>query len=270
MRNRLVLSAVGDDSVHNTWLDNSAERTFDLCLIYYGNQPGKFADVADVYIERKGFKYQMIHHLAQHELAEVLPKYDYVWLPDDDIAASTEQVNQLFQTASDYSLMLSQPSIGKGETAYRTLKTQSDYILRYTKFVEVMCPLFHKDALEKALPIFNDTNSCWGLDWVWSSFFEPEQIAVIDAVPVNHTRPLATGDLYKRYAEQGIDPYKELDAEKEKYGLNNRYFHKATCRGYARLQGIHLDGQKKWSRPLWTNLLHRKILQMVYAKRSLR
>ena len=39
----LVISPVGDDSQHPTWLDEAARRQFDLAIIYYGSQPGAIA-----------------------------------------------------------------------------------------------------------------------------------------------------------------------------------------------------------------------------------
>ena len=39
-RRNLVISPIGGESVHRSWLDRPAERSFDLCLLHYGRETG--------------------------------------------------------------------------------------------------------------------------------------------------------------------------------------------------------------------------------------
>lgn len=254
MRKNLVIAAVGDESAHPTWLQGG-DRTFDLALIYFGNQPGRYVDQAEYYIARKGIKYAMLHDALTGEFASALSHYDHIWLPDDDIAASAAQINHLCQLAEEFQLAICQPAIGRGDVSFQSLRAHPDYLLRYSGFVEIMCPLFSREALVRATPTFNANVSAWGIDWLWASMHGPEELAVIDAVAVDHTRPLQSGGVHKRLSALGVNPDTEHRQLMAKHGINNRRIHKAMCRGTARLRGIRLDGREVWTRSWLASLL---------------
>ena len=247
MSKNLVVSAVGNESQHPTWLAGPESRRFDLCLVYYGDQPGQWSGDAEYYLQCKGLKYRLLYNFFQGELAHLLEQYDQFWLADDDIAADTATVNQLFDIAADYQLQICQPAIGQGDCSYEALKTHDGYLLRYTQFVEMMCPLFSRKALVRTLPVFAANRSGWGIDWVWSSLFGPEELAVIDATPVHHTRPLQSGEIYKRIAEMGVKPGDDYDQIVRQYRLNNRRHARAIVRDTARLRGVDPAGNKIWT-----------------------
>ncbi len=70
-----------------------------------------------------------------------------------------------------------------------------------------MCPLFSLTGAScEVLPTFNSNVSGWGIDWLWASLYGSEELAVIDAVAVDHTRPLQSGGVHQQVAAQGIDP----------------------------------------------------------------
>ncbi|HSC65029.1 MAG TPA: DUF707 domain-containing protein [Caldimonas sp.] len=65
--------------------------------------------------------------------------------------------------------------------------------LRFTGFVEVMAPLFSREALRSCAPTLDESRSGWGLGWVLPTLCERAglgRIAIIDATPVRHTRPV--------------------------------------------------------------------------------
>jgi hypothetical protein len=247
MRKNLIIAAVGDESVHPGWLAGG-ERSFDLALIYFGDQPGRYADQADYYVAGKGIKFALLHDALTSEWASTLFRYERFWLPDDDIAASTGQINHLFQLAEEYRLAICQPAIGRGDVSFEALRAAPGYLLRYSRFVEIMCPLFSQQALLRTLPTFKANVSAWGIDWLWASMFGPEDLAVIDAVSVDHTRPLQSGGVHRRLAALGVNPDEEHRQLMAKHGIDNRRIHKAMCRGTARLRGIRLDGREAWTR----------------------
>lgn len=247
MNKNLVIVAVGDESVHSAWLAGP-NRTFDLAIVYYGNQSGRFAGEAEHYIARKGIKFAMLHDVLSSEWAYLIDRYERVWFPDDDVGASTEQIDHLFQLAEQHQLAICQPAIGRGDVSFQTLRARQGYLLRYTRFVEMMCPLFSREALLRVLPTFNANASGWGIDWLWASQHGPEELAVIDAVAVDHTRPLQSGGVHQQFAAMGIDPKIEYRELMQRHGISNRRFNRAICRGKARLRGISLDGRRVWTR----------------------
>jgi hypothetical protein len=247
MRKNLIIAVVGDDSVHPRWLAGG-DRSFDLALIYFGDQPGRYANQSEHYLARQGIKFSLLHDVLTSDWSDLVDRYDRIWLPDDDIAASIGQINHLFQLAEEYQLAICQPAIGRGDVSFEALRAASGYLLRYSRFVEIMCPLFSRDALQRVLPTFNANVSAWGIDWLWASMYGPQDLAVIDAVAVDHTRPLQSGGVHRRLAALGVNPDHEHRQLMARHGINNRRIHKAMCRGTARLRGVRLDGREAWTR----------------------
>lgn len=262
MHKNLIISVVGDDSMHRSWIDESDLRTFDTCLIYYGSFPGRYEHDADLYFERRGIKFSLIHELAQGELGQALAAYDRIWLPDDDIRCSTRQINLLFSLVEEYGLQIAQPAIGKGEVSYDALRHHPGYLLRYTRFVEMMCPLFTREAFARALSSFNANVSGWGLDWVWSWSHARDQVAVIDAVTVEHTRPLHSGGVHRLFASLGIDPEQEYETMMAKYRIRNRRWQQGIRRDTLRLKSLPTHGQGPWRARLsrlWPRRKHKQV-----------
>lgn len=236
-RQNLIISPIGDSSVHRSWLSHPAARTFDLLLIYYGAQGDFGRSDCDHYLRQKGFKYELLAH-ALAELPDVLAGYRNIWCPDNDIAADTAGVNRLFELFDQYQLQLAQPAIAGGDVSYKTLRQRPGVILRYTPYVEVMCPIFTHAALLRVAPTFTENRSGWGLDWIWPRWFAPHERAIIDAVGVNHTGPLFCGEHYQYLATLGIDPQLDFDRIVHKYGGFDRRTHRRFVRGTARLPAI--------------------------------
>jgi hypothetical protein len=202
MANRrfLVMARVGDKSLHGKWIEGG-KRNFDLYLSYYGSTPGKYAQDADYLREIKGLKWPVLHNHIVEEKG-LIEKYDAVWFPDDDLLMDTQSINRMFDLFCAFNLSLAQPALSWDSYCYHfILLRNDDSILRYTNFVEVMAPVFSKDALSYLGKTFNQVRFGHGLDFLWPYLIEPKfgqnAIAVIDAVEMVHTRPGGGGDIYK-------------------------------------------------------------------------
>jgi hypothetical protein len=195
----LVIVRAGDDSLHEQW-GASARRDFDLFVSYFGEHPGRYAEGCDFYEQRRGPKWPCIGALLREQPA-LLDAYDCIWFPDDDLAADTATVDRMFAFFHAHGVSLAQPALTRDSyCTWRTLRQQSGCQLRFARFVEVMAPLFSRDALRVCAPTFAESQSGWGLDWLWPQLCEGaglDRIAVIDATPVRHTRPCG-GELYRR------------------------------------------------------------------------
>ncbi len=93
-----------------------------------------------------------------------------------------------------------------------------------------MCPVFTRESFFQLSDTFLESPSSWGLDWVWSRQFAPREMAVIDKVGVHHTRPLYSGEQYRRLAGRGIDPMNDFRRTVARHGrfdyvLFNRILH---------------------------------------------
>jgi len=209
----LVIAAVGDESLHKHWMP---EIGYDVYLIYYGDQKGHFSDESKFYKERKGTKFHLIH--------EILPEiqdYDYVWMPDDDIFLTPKYIRRLFDIASKYELEICQPSI-IGWYGLKVTLCQQDSFLRYTNYVEIMCPCFSKNAINKCKETFVENKTGWGIDAAWHILLEQstDKLAIIDEIAATHTRPIGGGDMYKEQAQGKIQiAMKEAKKIYEKYNI---------------------------------------------------
>src|SRR5258708_29764325 len=117
-KRNLVIGAVGDGSVHRSWLDPQVEPTYDLLLIYYGDMSGFAACDAKLYLQRKGMKWELIGH-ALDTLSGEIARYANFWCPDDDIRATPGQINLLFALFEQYRLQMAQPAIATGELSFQ-------------------------------------------------------------------------------------------------------------------------------------------------------
>lgn len=212
----LTIGVIGDESLHDHWIDDR----HDLFLVYYGDNESnkdKYKKQADHYCELKGTKFNIIHELyKKHE--QIINQYDYIWIPDDDVFMYPEDINSLFETVRKYNLDLAQPSIIGYYSVPITLPCPC-HILRYTNFVEQMCPCFHIEAFKKLHNTFNVSKSCWGIELLWNlKLGKPtDKIAIIDDVVAMHTRPVYCGD---NYSNNNIgDGFPDILKICEEYGV---------------------------------------------------
>lgn len=157
-RRHLVLVRAGEKSLHRQWLEGAEARSWDLIVSWYGDEP--YLPVADeLVINRKGGKWDIIHaHLI--EMPELLDRYEYFWLPDDDIATDGATIDAMFAMMEREQLQLGQPALTVDSyfSFPHTLASPS-FRLRYTTCIEVMVPCLSRPVLRRTLPIFPDTKS---------------------------------------------------------------------------------------------------------------
>jgi len=215
----LIVSPVGDNSTHKTWL--SSNQKFDLFLIYYGDNEAVFDDYKKDcngnIVKAKGEKGRLIYSFFKNDFDIKInyTKYANVWLPDDDIIIDAEMINEMFKIHSEFKLYLSQPSL-TGFVHHKIVKNQPDNILRFTNFVEIMCPLMSSEAFKLLAPYYIENYTSHGLDYLWPKIlgFPKNKVAIIDKVIANHSRPVSQN--YDRFP---IKPIEDLMNLKVKFEL---------------------------------------------------
>jgi Protein of unknown function (DUF707) len=221
-RRNLVLVRAGDNSLHPHWLAGDGERNWDIVVNYYGDDPERFRQPDVVRIDSKGPKWPALQALLT-ENPDFLNRYDYIWLPDDDLMARQPDINRLFDICRRYTLGVAQPALS-WDSYYSHLLTlrNEKYELRFTNYVEIMAPCFAAEVLRKTVPLLNCSLSGWGLDFVWPKLVQRPRhdIAIIDAVAVRHTRPIG-GPNYKMLREIGASPWDELRNFCRQHGLDD-------------------------------------------------
>jgi hypothetical protein len=227
-RRNLVVINANENSLHNQWPRDvpAYDRNWDLCQCFYGRDPS-LAEPPFEYLAHTpyGGKFRTVYDVFHP--GSPLWNYDYIWIPDDDIACSWSDVNRMFELCRRYRLMLAQPALSPTSfIAHPILRVQEAFGLRFTNFVEIMCPVFSQDSLRTCIGTMRDAYSAHRLDMIWPKLLGdvPGRVAVIDAVSVTHTRPVgATYDMGSAVAE-GI-------RTGALYGLRFRY---QTYGGFAR------------------------------------
>lgn len=223
-RENLLITTIGTLDYISSWLQD--DRNFDIALVYYPSTvsdkiKSTLENLADFVFYEQGFKYSVLKSVLEKN--PDLLDYEYYWMPDDDIKMVKGTVNSLFELSKKYSLGLSQPSTTSKNISWKLVRHKPGYILRYSNFVEVMCPLFSKSALAECLNSFSYTKSGWGLDILWPTLIK-EDVAIIDEIVVKHTKKISLegGALYKKLLEEtGKTPWQELKELEERHNLKS-------------------------------------------------
>ena len=210
MRKNLIVVRAGDNSLHPRWLGTNAQRNFDLLVSYYGATLGRFEGECDLYHAMAGPRWPAHHAICTQHLDRLL-SYDRIAFVCDDVDARPEAWTRLFELCARYQLDLAQPAI-LGYRSYAITEPQQGVLLRYTNFVEIMCPVFSSRALERVRSTFGESVSGWGLDFLWSRLlpYSDYKVAIVDSVCVTHAGIVRQGSLRPVLDRLGIDPLDEL------------------------------------------------------------
>jgi hypothetical protein len=212
-RNNLVFARVGRLSLHRTWLvEPTAERNWALQLSTYDQKLGDLDDGDMRLSVDLGTKWDSICRYFR-ENPELLDEYEYVMFPDDDLLFDQGGISLLFATARANDLDIAQPSLLPSSfISYPITMHCPAFMLRYTNYIEAMCPIVRSSYLKTLLPSIERWPTGWGQDDIWAMLM-PNPIyraAFIDAAPIIHTRMLYTGELYRTFERLGMDPESDL------------------------------------------------------------
>lgn len=190
-RQHLIVARVGRNSLHPRWLADGDRRNWDLHLCPFeplDESAGAGCTSSELIV---GPKWAGLAALLNQWRG--WQDYDYIWLPDDDLLTQADNIDRFFATATALRWDLCAPALDEGSyyAHYSTLRNQRS-TARRTGFVEIMAPCFSRDALARLLPTLalSSTGWGWGLDSVWPKLLDYQNMGVIDATPVCHTRPV--------------------------------------------------------------------------------
>ncbi|MDR6339102.1 hypothetical protein HNQ91_002153 [Filimonas zeae] len=192
-KSNCIIAAVGSNSLHRNWINNNP--AYDLHLIVYDDSYQQHTGDTAFLHASKGYKFQLIHeYLTQNK--ELLNRYRYFYMPDDDILISPAEIEKLFSYMEQYTLAIAQPAIARLHWSYQHTVKQANSRLRYTNFVEIMQPCFSAEALQRVLPTFIQSRTGWGIDFRWAALLDSPRttMAIIDDIHSIHTRAVQTSN----------------------------------------------------------------------------
>ncbi|MBP0580901.1 hypothetical protein J8I29_16355 [Labrys sp. LIt4] len=190
-RKYLLVARIGPKSLHAQWLAAGVERNYDVFLSSYDTNLPEIREDG-VYLEYRGGSKVAGYAGFLREHADFLARYKYICFFDDDIEASPACINGIFSRCDEYNLKIAQPALTwDSHFTYACLLQQKRYALRYVNFVEMMCPVFRHDILERIAPLYALGYES-GIDLIWCNLVaeDPRDFAVIDEFPVRHTEPV--------------------------------------------------------------------------------
>ena len=201
-KSNLAIFRSGAQSLHPKAVARLEGQNFDYALSYYGD--GEPPSSGAVFVDRQpGAKWPGLERtLLKHR--DLIGRYDYVWLPDDDLLCEPELVSRMFAICSDLGLDLAQPALTQDSYHTHVVTLQHpEFQVRFTNFVEIMAPVFSRAFLEGVLPTLRGNLSGYGLDGLWPRMSRLGRVAIIDDTPVRHTRPISNSN-YSANREAGI------------------------------------------------------------------
>ena len=191
MNRSLVLVRAGTKSLHQCWLQPGNPRNWDLHLVPYQPVPPQIGFDCVVSDVIAGPKWSGIREYLHRW--DGWRDYDYLWFPDDDIYATQDTISTMFDVARTVGFDLFAPALHDASYfAHFTTMRNRSFHGRWTGFVEIMMPGFSASALKELLPTLDltETGWGWGLDSLWPKLLDYRNVAIIDGVPVLHTRPV--------------------------------------------------------------------------------
>jgi hypothetical protein len=262
----LVIVRAGRGSLHPELLKGSAPAEFDLLVASYEAGAPEARHKQAYAVTSSGPKIAGYADLFRRH-PELLKRYDYIALFDDDIRIAQRDIERLFRIGRQYDLELFQPALSHDSYfSYAATLAHRNFRLRFTNTVEMMCPVFSAAHLRRALPLF-ELGYETGIDLLWTRLSDDpwRRFAIVDAVVATHTRPVGV-----RKAQQGFrhdEPYEEqMQAALSRFGV--------TFRGFVSYAGIDREGRAVNSRrlialhsvPNWAAVLRTPLRKLDFAR----
>ncbi len=186
----LLISRIGARSLHRHWLSTD-ERSYDVLLSRYDDRAEEPQGSGLTCEFRPGTKISGYSKLFR-EHSSLWKRYEFVGLFDEDIETDPATIDRMFAIGAEENLKIFQPALTQDSYfSYAALLQNSFLKLRYVNYVEMMCPVFRSDVLDRVQPLFS-LNFESGIDLIWCNAVSegPHDFAVIDAAPVRHTEPV--------------------------------------------------------------------------------
>ena len=142
-------------------------------------------------IHEKGMKWKFAKKYLYPEFCE---GYDYIFIWDDDINVDGFSCKRFMGIVKKNNLQMAQPALTKDSyfSLAITRKDPKSKIGRYTDFVEIMVPVFTREAWKYFWENIEDDYNHWGwgYDELAKSLCGYSNMGIVDEQPVKHSRPV--------------------------------------------------------------------------------
>lgn len=158
-RQFLLFTSAGDKHNVQQWIGPS--RRYDIIVIYYGNYA--FTGDVELVIYNKDTKFP---NLKMFLSTNHYDTYDAIAVWDDDIRASVDDINTLFDEMILHNADIYSPCHTRG--SFESLLKGYTRSSRRVDFVEMNAPMFTSKTLLDFVQVFDKSIKGWGTD-IWYS-----------------------------------------------------------------------------------------------------
>jgi hypothetical protein len=127
-----IFTSAGDHNSIRLWLKGDAPRRWDLVAAYYGDNEHEFVEISKMssYAFRtKGGKFPILKKLVEQK-PELFEQYSHVWVCDDDIQMSAEQIDEAFAISEYFEFWIAQPAfLPKGKISHELRSTPDHNVI---------------------------------------------------------------------------------------------------------------------------------------------
>jgi hypothetical protein len=216
VKDNLLIAAIGEGSKHKNWI--AGERNFDTIFIVYDKHMAKaFEEDGDLVVVEEGFKFQLIKKVLEEN--DLVDKYENIYMPDDDVEIDTDSINHLFDVMKINGIEIGQPSMEDINCINAHVVNKEGANIVFTNYIEIMNPVFSKDALSKVIEYFDENQLGFGYETLWNKLYDnpDDKFAVVHSVIATHTRPMRSGknSIHKRVGKSEAKQLQEFMAKFE-------------------------------------------------------
>jgi hypothetical protein len=188
------------------------DRLFDVAINDYTGS-GQTPAEAEYRYSVDEWKFRHVHAV----MGPLVDNYRAFGFFDDDIGITTAKLNRLFQIGDLLELALWQAALSpQSHDPWRHLFAVPGSLVRRCNVVEIMMPVFSRQALKLCWPSFPRCYSGWGLDSAWPVLLQGLPRAIVDAITADHLRPVRSQN---RKMPNGMTPNDENTMILRHYGL---------------------------------------------------
>lgn len=190
MERDLIIVRAGRRSLHPQWKRPGSDAPWDVYVCPYEELAPAHPDERSSAVI-PGPKWSGVSQLLSSW--DGWRQYRYVMLADDDLFLLEEDVTAFFRTCVELGAKLAQPALSENSYGVHPVVWRNGaFVHREVTFVEVMLPTFRSEVLADLLWTLGRSKTGWGfgLDGLWPHLLGYQDIYVIDAHPVFHTRPV--------------------------------------------------------------------------------
>lgn len=190
----MYVSAIGLS--HHEFIEETASKFLeagaDLTFFSWDAsvEPHEICKQHRLIMEPNGLKW---YYAKKYLTPDVVAKYDYIFYWDDDIDILDFNPVTACRIMDYYRIEMAQPALTRrSHSTHRMFYQNLNQGVRFTDFIEIMNPIFSVEAWIKFWSSMENSwnHWGWGYDDYAFNFCDFKSMAILDCLPVHHTKPI--------------------------------------------------------------------------------